>query len=50
MDSTLCISVKRGHLLADALREARKERFDSKKMLKVHSDISVVACAVDLFF
>ncbi len=31
----LCISVRRAHLLADALREARKKRFDPKKSLKV---------------
>ena len=39
----LCINVRRDHLLADALREARKKRFDPRKYLKVMTVDSTVS-------
>lgn len=34
---TLCIDVRRDYLLTDALREARKKKFDPIKPIKVYA-------------
>ena len=38
LDDCTDIAVRRSHLLQDALKEARKLKFDAKKLLKVNNN------------
>ena len=34
-DNLMCLEIRRDHILADSLREARKKKFDPRKRIKV---------------